>query len=136
MGLKEISGVLFSDGNHETTRSEVDKELSAGQGVTELCVRNNRAAPTDKRVSVYMWTKDGRHFSFQDRHLAAGETRGTDLLPLHTKVVAFEIQWRVLGSGLPMPATTGIVSSHPMEYFPAFGIRWDENDLYSLIYPV
>jgi hypothetical protein len=115
-------------------RDAIDAELFRSP-VTELCVRNNRKAPTDKQVVVHMWTDKPSHLSFADRYLAAGETRATDLHTLAIRVVAFEIRWRIPSSGSPMWATTGKINSAPGEFFPAFGIRWDEDDHYSVIYP-
>jgi hypothetical protein len=135
MGLHVVGNLLVSDADHVNNRAEVDKELRTGLGVTELCVRNNRAAQTAKRVIVHMTSRDGRPFSFNDWYLAPGESLGTSLLQLNIQVVSFEIRWQVPSTGSPMWATTGLIKAPGDEYFPAFGIRWDEHDQYAVIYP-
>ena len=135
MAIQVFEGVSFSTSDHAANRAAVDAELLAGSGVTVLCVRNNYASPTAKQVFIYMWTVDNRHFSFMDRHLSPGQSPGTNLASLNIRVNAFEIRWKIVGSGSPMSATTGKINAAPDSYFPAFGIRWDRDDIYSPIFP-
>lgn len=133
MAIQHHQGFIFSDLN-PVNREAVDRELLSPP-MTELCVRNNRRAPTDKRVIVHIWTDTPSHVSFTDWYLSAGETRATHLSSLGIRAVKFEIRWKVIGNGSPMWATTGEIMAPAGEFFPAFGIRWNSDDTYEVIFP-
>ncbi len=58
MALKEVGGVLISDGDHETKRTDVEKELKAGLNVTEFS--SSRSAAPARRVTASTSTATAR----------------------------------------------------------------------------
>jgi hypothetical protein len=127
-------GDLVTSNIDPEKREALERELLATP-VTEMCIRNNRRAPTDKRVIVHLWSESPSSLSFLDRYLHGGEMRSTDLRPLEVRIIAFEFRWRTLGSGSQAWNTTGKVTAAAGEFFAAFGIRWDDHDVYTLIIP-
>lgn len=133
MAMQRHDNVVFSDLDPDN-RDTIDAELLRG-AVTEVCILNNHIGPTDKQVVVHMWTDKPSNASYSIPYLSAGETRATHLYTLAIRVVSFEIRWKIQGIGSPMWATTGKVYAAPGEFFPAFGVRWDAFDRYTVIIP-
>jgi hypothetical protein len=101
--------------------------------ITTTCIVDNRKGRSDKTVIARMVAGDGSSCSNPFDYVPAGEVFYDDLVSLGQAFTEVDFAWCVVGESTWKKQG---VCAIPGNYFPFFGIMWDEDDRAHLILPL